>query len=58
MAAPDQRAPDAPDSQPGYPEPQPRSPGEAQQPHRRKPNPDEGGLDRKPDAGQDPADDD
>lgn len=62
MASPDKTAPPSPDPKsgrnPGYPEPQPRDPDDAQQPHPRKPaNPDEGGLERKPDAGQDPADD-
>lgn len=41
---------------PGYPEKQPRDPGEAREDGPRKPpNPDEGGLDRTPDEDADPA---
>lgn len=40
-----------PGQNPGYPEPQPRDKGDAQQPAPRKPrNPDEGGMARDPDA--------
>ncbi|UHQ22031.1 hypothetical protein LVB77_15320 [Lysobacter sp. 5GHs7-4] len=54
MTAPDPRKP-----APGYPEPQPRNPDDARQPHpQRPPNPDEGGLEREPRTDPDPADED
>ncbi|MGO0999826.1 hypothetical protein [Lysobacter sp. CA196] len=61
MAGPTKTTPPAPDPKPGrnpgYPEPQPRDPDDARQPHPRKPpNPDEGGLERKPESGPDPTD--
>ncbi|MGJ7904076.1 hypothetical protein [Lysobacter sp. 1R34A] len=61
MAGPTKTTPPAPDPKPGrnpgYSEPQPRDPDDARQPHPRKPpNPDEGGLERDPENGADPAD--
>lgn len=43
---------------PGYDEEQPRTPGEARQPHPEgAPHPDEGGLTRDPTSDPDPAED-
>jgi len=60
MAAPDKRTPPAPDptpgSNPGYAEPKPRDRDDAQRPDpKRHRDPDDGGLERKPESGSDPA---
>ncbi|HEY0505988.1 MAG TPA: hypothetical protein VGD42_21090 [Lysobacter sp.] len=52
-------APPAPDPKPGrnpgYPETRPRDRDDVHHPHpRRKPDPDEGGLDREPETGPEP----
>jgi hypothetical protein len=62
MTTPDKTTPPAADPRParnpGYAEPQPRDGGDARQPDPRKPpNPDAGGLDRKPEVTPDAADD-
>ena len=60
MGSPGKSTPPSPDPKPGrnpgYSEPQPRDPEDARQPDPRKPpNPDEGGLGRKPESDPDPA---
>lgn len=60
--APDKRTPPAPDPKPGrnpgYAEPVPRDRDDARRPDpKRRRGPDEGGLDREPESGPDPADD-
>ena len=62
MGTSDKTAPPSPDPKsgrnPGYAEPQPRDGSDAKQPHPRKPpNPDSGGLGRKPVETPDAADD-
>ncbi len=42
-----------PGRNPGYPEPQPQDGEDAQRPKKRKPDPDEGGLQREPEHGAD-----